>query len=61
MDVSQSTPIRLYAGPKPRISTALVEVGLKLLKLPSVGPVPTGAVIQPSYMKPQDGWLFLCE
>lgn len=46
------SPIRLHAGPKPRICTAPMEVGLELLKLPSVGPVPIGTVIQPSHMKP---------
>lgn len=53
--VSQSTPIRPNAGPKLLICTAPMEVGLKLLRLPSV------AVIQPGHMKPKDGWLFLCE
>jgi hypothetical protein len=34
--VFQSTPIRPNAGPKLLICTASMEVGLKLLKLPSV-------------------------
>lgn len=38
LGVSQSTPIRLHAGPKPFTCTAPMEVGLRLLKLSSVGP-----------------------
>lgn len=60
--VPQSTPPRPLAGPKALICIALMEVGLKLLKLPnpelwaSCGfLVPTETVIQPGQVRPKMG------